>query len=41
QGRVVATEKVEGLKSIDISSLPKGVYVVSDNYGATKKIVKK
>lgn len=41
QGRVVATEKVEGLKSIDISSLPKGVYVVRDNYGATKKIVKK
>ena len=41
QGRVVATEKVEGIKSIDISSLPKGVYVVSDNYGATKKIVKK
>jgi hypothetical protein len=40
QGRVVSTEKVEGLKSIDISSLPKGVYVVRDNYGATKKIVK-
>ena len=40
QGRIMMTEAIEGRKSIDISGLPKGVYVVRDNYGATKKIVK-
>ena len=40
QGREVLREEVRGKSCLDISGLPKGVYIVRDNFGRFKKIVK-
>ena len=40
QGRDVIRKEVKGRADIDISGLPKGVYMVRDNKGQSKKIVK-
>lgn len=40
QGREMINQKVEGRTVIDISGLPRGVYIIRDANGAIKKIVK-